>query len=124
MTISERWESLSKDAQSSIKTLHKISQSIVDHLDVLASIKAGMTDADDISIIDRAIAGANQQLSNAELQMQELWGFEQDPNKHTWWLKPKSCRCPKLDNTDPAFFGGGRIISGDCPIHNLTKGER
>ena len=123
MDITERWKSLSVDDQTSIKMLHKVAQSLVDAIDALADIKESASSTNDKLIVDRFIRVANQQLSDAETELQSLWGFEQDPNKHTWWLKPSHCRCPKLDNTDPAFFGGGRIISSDCPIHNLTKGE-
>ena len=90
-------------------------------LDALAEIKESATTPHDIKTVDGFIRNVNQQLSDVELRLQDLWGFDRDPNKHTWWLKPEHCRCPKLDNTDPAFFGGGRIINSECPIHNLTK---
>ena len=123
MTIKERWESISTDAQESIKTLHKVAQSLVDALDALAEIKESATTPHDVKTVDGFIHNVNQQLSDVELRLQDLWGFDRDPNKHTWWLRPKYCLCPKMDNTDPAFFGGGKIINGDCPIHNLTKHE-
>ena len=61
----------------------------------------------------------NNLLQNLEFAMQGEWGIEKNPNYHTWWLKPKNCNCPKMDNTDPCYFGMGKIINYDCPVHGI-----
>ena len=56
-----------------------------------------------------------EQLRKLEFKMQRLWGLKEDENYHTYWMMPKQCTCPKLDNMDQ--LGYGRIISEDCPLH-------
>lgn len=101
-----------------IKELHAVATDIVLLLD-RAAMKHDKLKSDSAKKRNRkTIHILNQALEYTELQLQKEWGFDQDVNKHTWWLKPKSCTCPKLDNTDPVYFGGGKIISSDCPIHS------
>ena len=52
-----------------------------------------------------------------EFTLQKLWGFEQNANYHTHWLRNKFCSCPKLDNRDSIYFGGGKLYRSDCKIH-------
>lgn len=59
----------------------------------------------------------DQMVTIIDYELQRLWGFNPDKNYHTWWFEEPHCRCPKLDNKDPAYFGRGRIIRKDCPIH-------
>lgn len=123
-TINERWEKLSDEAKSSIKSLHAAAQALVDGLDALASAReAAKTPYAEETII-RLIDNLNSQLESVEYRLQDLWGFEKNANYHTWWLRPKNCKCPKLDNQDPAYYGGGKIITEECPIHSyqLIKG--
>lgn len=54
-------------------------------------------------------------LEAAEFRLQLLWGLKKDSNYHTYWMCPTACTCPKLDNMD--YFGLGKIISEDCPLH-------
>jgi hypothetical protein len=54
-----------------------------------------------------------------ECMMQKAWGFSVDENFHTHWMRIPGCTCPRMDNTDIAYYGRGRIISGDCPIHGM-----
>ena len=122
-TIKERWEALSDENKAAIKSLHTAAQSLVDGLDELAEAKAEATTPYAVKTINMLISNVSAQLEDVEFRLQGLWGFKQDSAYHTWWLKPKSCTCPKMDNADPAFYGGGKIINGDCPIHNLTKQE-
>lgn len=58
-----------------------------------------------------------EELEKMEDDLQLAWGFEVNRNKHRFWFRVKSCKCPKMDNVDPAYFGGGRIISEDCEVH-------
>lgn len=65
-------------------------------------------------------------LEACEFKLQKLWGVKKDKNYHTYWMAPKACTCPKMDNMDR--LGYGRIIAGDCPLHGShpcwkTKGK-
>lgn len=60
-------------------------------------------------------------LQERESELQKAWGLEADPKCHTYWMFPKECRCPKLDNMDQ--LGYGRIISEDCPLHGKHFGR-
>lgn len=47
---------------------------------------------------------------------QQLWKFDIDSTKHTWWYQLDACICPVLDNQD--MFGIDRnIIVMSCPLH-------
>lgn len=61
------------------------------------------------------INGMVQIIQELEFALQKEWGFPQDANYHTYWSRPKSCTCPKMDNAD--YFGFGKIITSDCPLH-------
>ena len=52
-----------------------------------------------------------------EFSMQKAWGFSEDKNYHTHWLRIKFCSCPRLDNKDIFYYGRGLIHSGSCVIH-------
>ncbi len=56
-------------------------------------------------------------VESIEFAMQRLWKFPEDANYHTHWLRVPACLCPKMDNRDPMYYGRGRIIVADCPIH-------
>lgn len=101
-----------------VKELHEVATDIIKLLDKGVRRYGLCTRDSTKEYIRKTTHILNQALEYTELQLQKEWGFEQDVNKHTWWLKPKSCTCPKLDNTDPVYFGGGKIISADCPLHS------
>lgn len=63
-----------------------------------------------------------QFIEDCEFTLQGLWKFTRDANFHTWWLRTKGCTCPRMDNTDPMFFGAGKITVSDCPWH--WKGDK
>ena len=52
-----------------------------------------------------------------EFSMQKAWGFPQDKNYHTHWLRNNKCSCPRMDNRDIFYYGGGLIHSSICVIH-------
>ena len=106
----EIWEALPSDTKERIKGLHNAAQYICDLID------KAVDNGDKV-----ALNNLKHVLECLEYAMQGEWGFEKDPNKHTWWLKSSSCKCPKLDNLDPAYYGGGKIITEDCPIHGKRK---
>lgn len=58
-----------------------------------------------------------KELEQLEYEMQAHWHFERNQDYHTWWLLSPKCKCPKMDNRDPIYFGR-RITVGDCPVHN------
>ena len=61
----------------------------------------------------RECAKAVKQL---EFNLQDVWGFGQNEDFHTYWYNLPHCACPKMDNDD--WVGTSRkIYSGDCPIH-------
>lgn len=52
-----------------------------------------------------------------EFTLQKLWGFSQNDNYHSHWLRNKFCSCPKIDNRDSMYFGRGKIHMSNCKIH-------
>lgn len=72
---------------------------------------------DDDSTKREQIARYVKLIETLEFAMQGEWGIRKDANYHTWWLKSRHCTCPKMDNTDPAYFGHGKIINNECPVH-------
>lgn len=91
-----------------IKKLHDIARHLIALNDECATLK----------LSPEIIKSNNNTLQELEFEMQREWGFEQKPECHTWWLEHSNCKCPKLDNKDPVFFGAGKIINSSCPIHN------
>lgn len=63
-----------------------------------------------------------QLIEDLEFALQGLWKFPRDASYHTHWLEIKGCRCPKMDNKDPMYYGGGKITVSDCEWH--WKGEK
>lgn len=55
-------------------------------------------------------------LVSLEYDMQKVWKFEQNSDYHSWWYQIPHCNCPKMDNSDPIYFGV-RIVNASCPIH-------
>jgi hypothetical protein len=55
-------------------------------------------------------------LQEVEFGMQEGWNFPMDSTKHTWWLRPKKCTCPFMDNMERWGYGDF-IVSSDCVLH-------
>ena len=55
-------------------------------------------------------------LEAVEYNMQRVWKWPQDKNRHTWWCRIPHCKCPDMDNKD--FLGTElRYFNSDCPIH-------
>lgn len=54
-------------------------------------------------------------LEQIELELQLLWGFEQNLNYYRFWEVPE-CTCAKLDNND-AFPTGHYSVNSNCPLH-------
>ena len=52
-----------------------------------------------------------------EFQLQKLWGFEQDRNFHTHWVRIEHCSCRTMDNMERLGLGVGYYRYGNCKIH-------
>ena len=99
--------------------------------DVVLDILACHAALDDIieecaaTPLEQWVDSAPKRIEEIEFEMQRLWGFTQDANYHTHWMRIPGCACPKIDNTDPMYYGAGKIISGGCPVHgrHLRTGE-
>lgn len=101
-----------------IKEMHKCASLLVKSLDVMVKLKEESTSGyREIANINTAIKLSSGSLQSLEYAMQTAWGFKPDSKKHTWWLKPERCTCPKSDNLDPVYYGSGAIVNADCPIH-------
>lgn len=57
-------------------------------------------------------------LPEIELELQKLWGFEQNLNYYKFWEVPE-CTCSKLDSDDNFPYGPYYINDG-CDIHGTT----
>ena len=53
----------------------------------------------------------------SQFRLQDLWGFERNPNRHRWWSVP-GCDCPKMDNED-RYGSNMFIMSSKCVIHGM-----
>ena len=55
-------------------------------------------------------------IEEIEYTLQDMWKFEKDRTKHSYWYKIKGCTCPVLDNKD-RWGVDQRVISVDCKWH-------
>lgn len=51
-------------------------------------------------------------MHEVEFKLQELWGFDKDKDRHTFWYRLPHCACPKMDQ-----MPGRHTINLNCPIH-------
>lgn len=116
------YDKMSDDQKQDIADLYAEAWVLVDMLDWLVDNRP--VDPRGSKATDKWIKTVNALLEDLEYQMQEVWGFERNANYHTWWLKPKHCKCPKMDNTDPCYYGRGKIITEDCPLHGHWNKEK
>lgn len=54
-------------------------------------------------------------LPEIELELQKLWGFEQNLNYYRFWNVPH-CSCAKMDNDD-SYPSGRYYVNLECPVH-------
>lgn len=54
-------------------------------------------------------------ITEADRELQKLWGFPVDDNYHKWWEVPHCC-CGALDAQD-SYGTPYRYINGQCPVH-------
>lgn len=64
-----------------------------------------------------------QLIEDIEYVLQGILKLPRDSRYHTHWLGIKGCICPKMDNRDPLYFGGGKIVVSDCPWHWRNNGQ-
>lgn len=118
--FNKKYKNMSKDQKDTIRSLHRIAQECVDYLDALAKKKEEFSKYPEaVRCINSMISNSNKDLENLEFAMQRAWGIPESVNHHTWWLYPTQCLCPKMDNRDPAYYGSGKIIVENCPIHGI-----
>ena len=91
-----------------IKYLHGMRSRIYDLMEAV-------TDEDQLKRLFRLA-------TDVEFLLQDAWKFERNIFMHPWYKVPK-CTCPKMDNKDPFYYGGGKVIVGDCPWHWPHKKE-
>ena len=58
----------------------------------------------------------NRLVEKCETKLQELWGFDPDPSRFSYWYEIPGCVCPKLDNEDLLGISTN-IYNTECPIH-------
>lgn len=110
---------LPKENKERLKSLYESAEFVIKEIDyIVCDIKEEKRKYEKEKLIAK-LYQLNRLLQNLEFAMQGEWGIEKDEKYHTWWLKPRNCDCPKLDNTDPAYFGGGKIINCCCPVHGI-----
>ena len=102
MTLDQRWELMTVAEREAVVSIHKMMREACENPD---------RHLDPVQFIE-----------DCEFTLQGLWKFTRDANFHTWWLRTKGCTCPRMDNTDPMFFGAGKITVSDCPWH--WKGDK
>ncbi len=61
-----------------------------------------------------------EDIEKLEFELQRLWGFPEDANFHRYWLSLDKCKCPQ-DNLDIIYFGRGKIINMNCPLHGTQQ---
>lgn len=97
MSIADRWQAMNEMERGAVSSLHSVMYHIIDN--------------------PEQYSNPVQLIEDCEYTLQGLWKFTRDANFHTWWLRTKGCTCPRMDNTDPMFFGAGKITVSDCPWH-------
>jgi hypothetical protein len=102
ISLATRWENMTDAEQQAVSALHGMLREACEN--------------------PERHANPVQFIEDCEFTLQGLWKFTRDANFHTWWLKTKGCTCPRMDNTDPMYFGGGKITVSDCPWH--WKGKK
>jgi len=99
------------ETQEKIDEINNIHNNIKKTLEVMKLLNPDNEDElNDLRNLDKFI-------TSCDFILQELWGFEQNINYHTWWLREPHCKCPSMDNRDPIYYGRGKIINSNCPIH-------
>jgi len=97
VNLKERWELIGEVNQIAIQGIHH----------ALRNVKANPEQYDE----------PVQLIEDMEFTLQGLWKFTRDADYHIHWKDIKGCTCPKMDNEDPMYFGGGKITVSDCPWH-------
>lgn len=113
----QRFAELPEIKKKAIKELHRLCLTQVAYIDSLVAESATFESSYSLSACAYTIRQANNVLQDLEYRLQDLWGFNKDSNYHTWWLECRTCTCPKADNKDPLYYGHGKIINQDCPVH-------
>lgn len=117
MDMNERFNSLPETNRTAIRELHAMAHSQIKYINALTKQLKESKSSYGAKTCVYLIRKANSALEDLEYRMQEMWGFKQSSNYHTWWLKCDDCICPKEDNMDPVYYGSGHIYVDTCPVH-------
>lgn len=112
---------LTQEEKDELHKLYRAAGDVIKVINKYCRIKKN--DPSKTEFCNKRIMAKNLELEDLEFEMQRVWGFSQNANYHTWWLKGEYCTCPKMDNMDPAFYGGGKIITQGCPVHDIKPVE-
>ena len=96
--------------EKTVRTLEGLHESMNQIVDMLNSLEWNEENKEQIFQLTKSI-------ELLEFSMQKAWGFSEDKNYHTHWLRNNKCSCPRLDNTDIMYYGRGLIYLSTCKIH-------
>ena len=99
--LESRWLGMSKSQQEFVKAAHALLREIKDSPETFT----------------RENVDPAQLIEDIEFSLHGVWKFVRNSAYHSHWLDIKGCTCPKMDNKDPFYYGGGKIIVSDCPWH-------
>jgi len=98
ISLEQRWELMTETEQNTIRQIHLWLQQIKVHPE---------------RYVDPV-----RTIQDAEFLLQGIWKFEEiDEKYHTHWTDISGCTCPRMDNRDAMYYGGGKITVSDCPWH-------
>jgi hypothetical protein len=101
-------QKLTQDDINRVNALHEVKNQLFDEM---AKLEPG---SDRLSV---CVA----ELEEIEFAMQRAWKFPEDEKFHTWWMLAPHCICPRMDNRDMTFYGRGRIMQQNCPLHGWPE---
>ena len=108
---------LDEESKSKLKSLYTVADALIRHIDEFCELLHAAKAADEARLIVSGIKQMRDQLEDTEYAMQRVWGFDEDPNKHSRWMRIKHCKCPRHDNAERWGAGFGFIYNEDCPVH-------
>jgi len=98
-----------------IATLNALHESMDDLFEEVAKGLKNSTKKDRKDWVD--------ELAAIENKMQEMWGFDIDPNFHSWWYRMPGCLCPVMDNDDRQGTKY-HVYTCGCPLHGNCDENR
>lgn len=122
----EEWlEPLSGSVNKSMAYAKGLSKETIDAIEDLHERRMELYGVMDHCLINDDLPKYDDECTQIEFELQELWGFEKNANFHIFWDRPR-CICPTMDNHDRYPYGN-YVINSICPLHgakaqeNITK---